>query len=152
MPQSEQRKITKTPRSRSFNEDDRKTLNEILETVESFKNEIEKFRNELKMSKQEIEHLKIENGALKRVINLNTLQLDDMQQYNRRKNICVYGVQVAKSSKDDGETVILNVAKTLGVNLRPADIQRPHRLGKKKKNVETPRPIYCSFCLLQKEQ
>ena len=40
MPQSEQRKIAKTPRSRSFNEDDWKTLNEILETVESFKNEI----------------------------------------------------------------------------------------------------------------
>ena len=88
MPQSEQRKIAKTPRSRSFNEDDRKTLNEILETVESFKKEIEELRNELKTSNQEIEHLKIENGDLKRVINLNTLQLDDMQQYNRRENIC----------------------------------------------------------------
>ena len=140
MPQSEQRKITKTPRSRSFNEDDRKTLNEILETEESFKNEIEKFRNESKMSKQEIQHLKIENGDLKRVINLNTLQVDDMQQYNRRETIRVYGVQEAKSSKDDGETVTLNVAKILGVNLRPADIQRAHRLGKKK-NVEKPAPL-----------
>ena len=124
MPQSEQRKIIKTPRSRSFNEDDRKTLNEILETVESFKNEIEELRNELKTSKQEIENLKIENGDLKHVINLNTLQLDNMQHYNCRENIRVYGVQEAKSSKDDGETDILNVAKTLGVNLWPADIQR----------------------------
>ena len=73
MPQSEQRKIAKTPRSRSFNEDDRKTLNEILETVESFKNEIEELRNELKTSKQEIEYLKIENGDLKRVINLKAV-------------------------------------------------------------------------------
>ena len=56
MPQSEQRKIAKTPRSRSFNEDDRKTLNEILQTVESFKNEIEELSNELKTSKQEIEY------------------------------------------------------------------------------------------------
>ena len=62
MPQSEQRKIAMTPRSRSFNEDDRKTLNEILEIVESFINEIEELRNELKTSKEEIEHLKIENG------------------------------------------------------------------------------------------
>ena len=152
MPQSEQRKIAKTSRSRRFNEDDRKTLNEILETVESFKNEIEELRNELKTSKQEIEYLKIENGDLKRVINLNTLQLDDMQQYNRRENIRVYGIQEAKSTKDDGETVILNVAKTLDVNLWPADIQRTHRLGKKKKNIEKPRPIIVSFCLLQKEE
>ena len=112
MPQSERRKIAKSLRSRSFNEDDRKTLNEILETAESFKNEIEELRNELKTSKEEIEQLKIENGDLKRVINLNTLQLDDMQQYNRRENIRVYGVQEAKSSKDDGETVILNVVNT----------------------------------------
>ena len=79
------------------------------------------------------------------MINLNTLQLDDMQQYNRIENIRVYGVQEAKSSKDDGDTVILNVAKTLGVNLRPADIQRARRLGKEKKNVEKPRPIILRF-------
>ena len=81
-----------------------------------------------KRAKQETEHVKIENGDLKGVINLNTLQLDDMQQYNCRENIRVYGVQKPKSSKDDGETVILNVAKTLGVNLRSADVQRAHRL------------------------
>ena len=150
MPQSKQRKIAKTPRSRSFNEDGRKTLNEILEAVESFKNEIEELRNKLKTSKQEIEHLKIENGDLKRVINLNTLQLDDMQQHNRRETIRVYGVQETKSTKDDGETVILNVAKTLGVNLRPADIQRAHRLGKKKKNVKKPRPIIVRFVSYKK--
>ena len=75
------------------------------------------------------------------MINLNTLQLDDMQHYNCRENIRVYGVQEAKSTMDDGETVILNVAKTLSVNLRPADCQRAHRLGKKKKNVEKPRPF-----------
>ena len=83
------------------------------------------------------------------MINLNTLQLDDMQQYNRRENICVYGVQKAKYSKDDGETVILNVAKTLGVNLQPADIQRSHRLGKKK-NAEKPRPIIVRFVSYKK--
>ena len=60
MLQSEQRKIAKTPRSRSFKEDDWKTLNEILKTVESFKNKIEELRNELKTSKQEIEHVKID--------------------------------------------------------------------------------------------
>ena len=150
MPQSEQRKIAKTPRSRNFNEDDRKTLNEIQGTVESFKNEIEELRNELKISNREIEHLKIENGDLKRVINLNTLQLNDMQQYNRRENIRVYGVQEAKSSKNDGETVTLNVANTLGVNLRPADIQHARRLGKKKGNVEKPRPIIVRFVSYKK--
>ena len=72
-----------------------------------------------------------------------------MQQYSRRENICVYGVQEAKSSKDDGETVILNVAKTLGVNLRPEDIQRAHTLGKKK-NVEKLLPIIVRFVSYRK--
>ena len=64
IPQSEQIKIAKSLRSRSFNEDDKKTLNAILETVESFKNKIENLRNELKTSKQEIENPKNENGEL----------------------------------------------------------------------------------------
>ena len=55
----------------------------------------------------------------------------------------------APATKDDGETVILNVAKTVGVNLRPADIQRVHRLGKKK-NVEKPRPIIVRFVSYKK--
>ena len=50
IPPSKPRKIAKALRSRSFNEDDRKTLNEILETVESFKNEIEELRNKSKTS------------------------------------------------------------------------------------------------------
>ena len=42
------------------------------------------------------------------MINLNTLQLDDMQQCNRRENFRIYGVQETKPTKDDGKTVILN--------------------------------------------
>ena len=84
------------------------------------------------------------------MINLNTLQLDDMQQYNCRKNFRVCGVQEAKSSKDDGETLILNVAKIRGVKSRPVDIQRAYRLGKKKNNVEKPFPIIVRFVSYKK--
>ena len=87
----------------------------------------------------------MESCSNKRVINLNTLQSDDMLQYNRRENSREYGVQEAKSSKDDVETVVLNVAKTLSVNLRPTDNQRSHRLGKKKKNAGKPRAIIVRF-------
>ena len=73
-----------------------------------------------------------------------------MQQYNRRENIRVCGVQEVKPSKNDGETVILNLAKTLRVNLRQADIQRAHRLGKKKKNIEKTSPIIVCFVFYKK--
>ena len=54
-------------------------------------------------------------------------------------------------AKDDGETVNLNAAKTLGINLRPAHIQYAHRLGKKK-NIEKPRPIIVRFVSNKKEE
>ena len=125
------------------------TLNDILKKVNSLKEEINDLKAELKQSKEEIKLLKLENGDLKQALNFNTAQIDDMQQYSRRENLRIYGIEKSNSNKDDGETVILNVAKTLGIQLEAKDVQRAHRLGKKKRSGK-PRPIIARFVSYKK--
>ena len=105
-------------------------------------------RNWLKESKDEIRSLKIENGNLKQVINMNILQSDDLQQYPRPKIIRIYGITEAQFEADDGEKVIMEIAKELKIQLEDNDIQRAHRLGKRKKSATKARPIIFIACFV----
>ena len=94
--------------------------------------EILNLQNELKGSNNQIQQLKKENQKLKQAVNLNTFELDDLQQYMRRENIRVHGVPESPGKKDDGETHVKKLAKELNVKLEPLDIQRAYRHGEKK--------------------
>ena len=106
---------------------------------------------ELSQAKKEIVQVKKENERLKQAINLNIFANDDLDQYNRRENIRIYGVPEISGKKDDGEDVLFQIAEELNIELDEWDIQRCHRLGKKlfsndKTNVgsyskKKPRPI-----------
>ena len=56
-----------------------------------------------------------------------------MEQYVRRENIRIHGVPESTGNRDDGEMVVLEIAKKTNVNLESGDIQ--HRLGWHK-NIE----------------
>ena len=63
--------MSKDSENQNFNKKDKQKLNQILETVASLKDDLDELRKELKESKDEIRIPKIDNGNLKRVINLN---------------------------------------------------------------------------------
>jgi len=44
----------------------------------------------------------------------------------------IHGIPESTGSNDDGESAVMNIAKVLNVELNATDIQRAHRLGKKK--------------------
>ena len=54
-----------------------------------------------------------------------------LEQYGRRENLRIYGVPETNNNNDDGEDVVLRIAKFLQIDLQGMDIQRAHRLGKK---------------------
>ena len=58
----------------------------------------------------------------------------------------------AVALQDDGEEVVTKVSKALNVELNPElDIQRVHRLGKKKKGPKAkPRPVIVRFASYKK--
>ena len=50
--------------------------------------------------------------------NLLVFQLDRQEQYIRRENILIYGVEENKEYKDDGEKVLFKMADELEIDLK----------------------------------
>ena len=99
--------------------------------MKHLKEEMKVLKFELGQAKKEIVQVKQENELLKQAINLNIFANDDLDQYNRRENIRIYGVPEISGKKDDGEDVLFQIAEELNIELDEWDIQRCHRLGKK---------------------
>ena len=118
--------------------------------------EIKMLKTQLERSKSKVKRLEIENPQLKQTANLTLYKLDFLEQYGRRENLRIHHVpknKIKKENKkaiDDGEEIILKVAKCLNVNLQSSDIQRPHRLCKKRLNSEKPRSIIVRFVSYKK--
>ena len=108
--------------------------------------EIQEIKNELSESKEKLKKLRHENGVLKQAMNLFVTKMDELEQYGRRENIRIHGVRKKNGNKDDGEEVLLDLAKQLKIELNPNDVQRVHRLGKKRLTMSTrPRPVIARF-------
>ena len=74
-------------------------------------------------------------------------ELDKLEQYTRRDNIKVAGIQ-----EEDGEDLpkkIIGLAKELNVSLTHSDISTVHRVGKSKQG--NPRPVICRFTARHKK-
>lgn len=71
------------------------------------------------------------------------LILDDHEQYSRRKNIRISGVEES-IDEDTVETVKKCLIEELGTTVLGTDIERAHRLGVKSENTDT-RPIIIEF-------
>jgi len=59
--------------------------------------------------------------------NLLVFQLARQEQYIRRENILIYGVEENKKDNDDGEKLLHKIADELEINLEANEIQRVHR-------------------------
>ena len=129
----------------SFDQNDRKQLQQIYKTVNFLKDEIKYLKSELECSNLNLAIVKTENAKLKQALNLTNFKLDNLEQYGRRENLRIYNIPESDSNRDDGESQMINVAKALNVRLDQNDIQRAHRLGKKKRNANKPRPIIIRF-------
>ena len=66
-----------------------------------------------------------------KVINLS-VQVDKQEQYSRQKCFLIYGVE--ENWNKDTDTLSTNVINEhLGLDIRPSDIDRTHRIGNKNK-------------------
>jgi len=82
--------------------------------------------------------------------NLLVFQLDRQEQYIRRENILIYGVEENKEDNNDEEKVLFKIADELEIDLEDNEIQRVHRPGQKRRNNENPRPIIAGFVSYKK--
>ena len=131
------------------------SLHRIYQHTDTFspshlKEEIQYLKVELETSNSALSNLQSENLQLKQALNLTNFKLDSLEQYGRRENLRLHNILEVPGNKDDGETEIIKVAKELNVKLESKDIQRAHRLGKKKPSAEKPRPIIVRFTSYKK--
>ena len=129
----------------NFTKADRQKLSKIYDTVENLTRQVSNLQRSLKRSNKKIKELKSENEQLKQAVNMNIQEIDNLEQYSRRENIRIHGVPEPQGKKDDGEEVVVELAEKLGVNIESYDIQRAHRLGRKRSPLAKPCPIIARF-------
>ena len=103
---------------------------------------IEALQNEVKALKKQISSLAHEKVAENERV---ALELDEQEQYSRRNNLRIH-FPTPEHPDEDSTELVLEHAKTLGVALTPADIDRSHRVGKKQRGPRAkPRPVVVRF-------
>jgi len=93
-----------------FNVHDRAILNEINNSIKELK-EISVLKLELCEAKNEIAHVKAENAQLKQAVNINLYNHDNLDQYNRRENIRIYGIPESSDKRDMGKMYYFRLLK-----------------------------------------
>ena len=120
--------------------------------MKSLETQVQRLNKKLDTNTKEIDKLKDETIKLKQALSLAVYNIDALEQYGRRENIRIHRVaEKLNSNKDEGEEVVANIAAELGIDINECDIQRAHRLGKKKKSPGgKPRQIIARFILYKK--
>ena len=108
----------------NFNENDRKRLYEINNTVKLLVQEVKSLKNEIEKINRKAKRLEIENERLKKSVNLSLFKIDALEQYDRRENTRIHGIPESKNNQDEGKEIVLKIAKSLNVDLQPCEIQR----------------------------
>ena len=98
---------------------------------------------ELRHDLQTVECVRKEMETLRTQVQSQNFELDRLQQYSRRDNIRVYGIAEATDENENTNSVIVKVAKDMGVDISEHDLSVNHRLGRKAGTK--PRPIIAKF-------
>jgi hypothetical protein len=101
--------------------------------------------NSLVQSKEKkINELDTEVTNLKTQVRHLTNHTDNLVQYERRNYLRIY---TNKEEKDyeSTDTLVIEHADDLGVEISPQEISRSHRIGKRDKGNKKPRPIIVKF-------
>ena len=98
---------------------------------------------------KKITSLEEENGKLRSRVTALEVKLDKAEQYSRRNCLRLSGIK-----EKDGESVdstVMEIANAIGANLSLVQVDRTHRLGKKKDSGK-PRDIIIKFASYRSRQ
>ena len=102
------------------------------------------FKEELESRDKEISQLKEKVNEQQKLIEAQTDMIDDLEQYSRRN--CLNFNGVAETANEKPVRLAIDLARTLGVQLQPSDLDRAHRVGKPQPGQEgRVRPLIVKF-------
>ena len=103
--------------------------------MKKLESQVHELKAKLNDNNEEMVKLKAENIKLEQALSLNMFNVDALVQYGRRKNFRIHGRPESKEKQNDGENIVFELAKEFNIELKNCDIQRAHRLGKKRKQL-----------------
>ena len=114
-------------------------LKDLNETVNFISTKFDKYEKERKEREQLIENLE-ENVSVmnKKVENLEK-EIDKHEQYSRRNFLLIHGIAEADDEVTN-DLVIETISMKMNIEISPADLDRTHRIGKKKAGQNKLRP------------
>ena len=119
-------------------------LNELTKSLKHFSEKIDDYEKERKEKDEIIKTMQGRIDTLSGKIDSLTMHLDNQCQYSRRNCLLIHGLKESNSENTDN-LAIKNLNEHIGTSLTSADIDRSHRLGKKKEPGTKPRPIIVKF-------
>ena len=134
-----------------------KSVDEVEGKVLVLENNTDKMKDEIQQLKTSEVDLRSELESLKETIRKIDKKTDENNQYSRRENIRIYGVEEQKVTTEDGFTKTLEtdnmcLAKVLsvfnskmGLQINDTDIAAVHRLGKIDPSMKAGRAIIVRF-------
>ena len=128
-------------------------LTNITQNLENKLNGIQQkmVEYETKLNQLEEEKEQLRDEIVQKT-NLLVFQLDRQEQYIRRENILIYGVEENKEDNDDEEKVLFKIADELEIDLDDIEIQRVHRLGQKKETMRIHAQSLQDLCHTKKKR
>ena len=54
---------------------------------------------------------------MKQALNVTNYKIDELEQYSRRENLQIHRIPESPNNKDEGEDIVLYIAKFLGIEL-----------------------------------
>ena len=97
----------------------------------------------LKKDIQEVSKLR---GTLEKQLTKIQTAMDDIEQYSQRNCLICYEIQEQEESHENTDLIMVDICcKNLGVDLSRGDLDRMHRLGKKRSSTDKLRPIIEKF-------
>ena len=114
--------------------------------MKKLESQVHELKAKLNDNNKEMLNLKAENIKLKQALSLNVFNVDALEQYGRRENLCILGSPGSKEKQDESKNIVFELAKELNIDLKSCDTQRAHRLGKKKQTADAkPRQVIVRF-------
>ena len=118
-------------------------MQELKASIKFVNEKFEEYEKDKKEREKEIKDLKEEVEDLKNQLNEVDHMLDKQEQYSRRHCFLVHGVRESANENTDN-LVISTIKENMDAELVEEDIDRTHRIGKKREDGK-PRPIIVKF-------
>ena len=114
-----------------------KEIIELRKSIDSLREDILSYRKEQVESSKIVTELVVANVRLEDNNKKLTQEVRDLQQYTRRNNIEIVGLQEGQNSAED-EKNALKLFKKIGVEVKDTDIEACHRIPTKRKDKVHP--------------